>query len=180
MKKTTFFVLAFALLATACNSSGTVSPTVVSTPTEIPSATPLPSATPIPSATPTATPNLPFVSKCPDVVSEMPSNANGVIALNGNYLAYNDDLKYYVVNDNPSYLWDIKTGIKTSLIRDDDENLKSFTVSPDHRLFAYFAEHGTSRTIIAKADGQLLRIITGKRWFSNYGWSEDNWLCQIS
>jgi hypothetical protein len=93
------------LLAAACNSSLPVYPIVVSIPTEFPSATPLPSATPIPSATPTVTPNLPFVSRCPDVVSEMPSNADGVIVLNGNYLAYDEGLKHYVVNDNPSYLW---------------------------------------------------------------------------
>jgi hypothetical protein len=104
MKKTTFFILAFTLLVTACNSSAPVSPTVVSTPITIPSVTPLPSATPIPSATPTATPNLPFVSKCPDVVNEMPSNAGGVIALNGNYLAYDKGLQHYVLNDILSYL----------------------------------------------------------------------------
>jgi hypothetical protein len=72
------------------------------------------------------------------------------------------------------YRDNIKTGTKTHLFRNEGEKLISFVVSPDHRLLAYFAEHGTSRTIIAKADGQLLRIITGKRWFSNYGWSEDN------
>lgn len=148
-------------IATPVPPTSTLTPIPPSaTPTEIPTETAI--------ITPTSTPDVDYVAGCLEILPEIPTDdtLTGVIVL-GTY----DDTPPYT-----SYLLNIKTKEKIPLLGRVDENIGSYSVSPDGKWLAYYSysqkEDHTARLVIMGSNGRPIkdRLVSTLNWMGMIGW----------
>lgn len=125
----------------------------------------------------TSTPEI-IAKICPKIKKELPAeDVKGSIILNGAYLTYDKSLNHYVLNPDGAYLWNLETNTKIEMFRQDGEEFRGFSVSPDHNWLVHSAltYDGTSQRItVMDVKGKIIRnVVDADGWLDPISWLDE-------